>query len=950
MNRRLMLMPGVVLLAALVNGCGGREQTALPAGAGAPAVSELLREYEAPAELDAALADELLRELSRVLAEQGITRLVSAPPSGQSGMVDDLTLDGTKFSWSLRSGGDYDQNGEVNVSDITPIGIHLGKSSSDADWDRAQLADGDANGVVTLADITPVGVNFGNRVDGYELQYSSDGSAGWSLRSELPLAAALLPAGGGRKYFELAQPGAPSGFYRVVPYQQDAGNRALGIPGNVYELAPSGGPISPGNWNGSGADSGNTGYSPVPGPASFTSQGSMTYTDRFSAPLIGSDGNIYTLGADGLAECFTPELIHIWGIDIGDWPAHHRLAADNTVIAALRSGDVLQITGGSEDWRISLPDQVLDIQPVPGGGALYVEAGGAALHRLDATGAELWNYSEPGRTFGFCHAIPGAFCVLSYTGQPFLRQLPAPVDVQLSAVDDTGSFLWSFAIPGVAPLILSDFHVSSYLNVSADGRLLVCSDRLLALNAAGGLAWEGAQEGISGPVSPNALGQVSYATFGDSPDHVRVLDGNGLELFSTELSTALGLTALGADGRVCWQTAAGVIQASQPPGTELWEYTGVASLFSAALDANGNFYGFRQGSLISLGPDGGFRWGAGGSGFPNGSPGFTDDGRVVCGFGGLSVLPVGNSFGTVHPCFDANSGSPWILPDNRIAFLGTHEGRPAVLCCADDGTLLWQRRPLGRFSTRLAMGGSGRLYYGWSDGTDDYLSCIGSDGSELWTTAALPARFYGLAGNAAPAVDSGPDPEVLYARLRDRLVAVDGNGSLLWEHPFADPVLGFYNTGVVLQPDGSVVFDDYSGNLRAVSPAGNPKWSVPLGGTLFVAEAAVAADGAVVYSSTDKHLYVVNEDGTPRWNQAYPSAIFSSACVDSAGRIYFSNGADAGVVGTTEVSGGRTYCLDSAGNELWSQANEPAWEARPAIDPAGRLYVMQKDGTLIYIQ
>ncbi|MCB1186721.1 PQQ-like beta-propeller repeat protein [bacterium] len=940
---------GAALLAALLGGCGGRGQSPEPQAGQSVPVEQLLSQYVAPAGIDAQLADELLKELSRVLAEQGITRMASAPPQTSNAAVHDLALDGNTFRWTFNNPADYDQNGEVNVSDITPIGIFLNRTPSDSDWFRALLADGDGNEFITLADITPLGVNFGNRVDGYELQYSSDGSAGWSLRSELPIAAALLPAGGGRKYFELEQPGAPSGFYRAVPYQQDGSSRELGIPGNVYELVPSGGPISPGNWNGSGADSGNTGYSPVAGPAVFTNQSGMTFTDRFSAPLVGSDGNIYTLGMDGLAECFTPDLIHIWGIDTGDWPAIHRLGADNTVLAAMRNGDIMQITGGSEDWRLNLGTRVRDIRPVPGGGALYVEGGGATLRRLDSSGSELWNYSEPGRDFGLCFAIPGAFCVLSYTGQPYLNQLPVPSDVRVSAVDDAGSFLWSYTVPGVASIDINDYYVSSYLNADSAGRLLVSADRLVALNSAGGVAWEGPVESLNGTVKVNALGQASYGTFGDSPDHVRLFDGNGLELFSAEGNQVQGSTALGADGRLAWQTGDAVIHSLVPPAVADWEYAGIGNLFEAAVDQLGNFYGYYNGSLLSIAPDGSFRWGAGGSGLPSGSPCFTDDGRVVSGFGGLSVLPVGSSFGTVYPAFASNSATPWILPDNRIAFIGTHEGRPALLCCTDNGTLLWYRRPLGRFSTQLAMG-NGLLYYGWSDGFDDYISCIGGDGTELWTTAALPARFYTFAGPTHMAVWTGSDPPLLYARLRDRLVALDDMGSLLWSYAVADPLLSLDTSGVSVQPDGSAVFDDYAGNITVVKPDGNLKWSFPLAGSLGFGELAVGADGGVVFGCTDKKLYSLNDDGSQRWALSYPSPIFSAVCVDSAGRIYFGNANDPLVVTAGEVGNGRTLCLDSAGNELWSWPNDMAWQCRPAIDPDGRVFVMQKEGTLIYIQ
>jgi len=54
---------------------------------------------------------------------------VSTPPSGEDNRVGDLTLtdhyDTTyTLSWRYRNLGDYDQNGTVGISDITPIAIH----------------------------------------------------------------------------------------------------------------------------------------------------------------------------------------------------------------------------------------------------------------------------------------------------------------------------------------------------------------------------------------------------------------------------------------------------------------------------------------------------------------------------------------------------------------------------------------------------------------------------------------------------------------------------------------------------------------------------------------------------------------------------------------------------------------------------------------------------------
>lgn len=79
---------------------------------------------------------------------------------------------GFSAAWHIADG---DQNSEVNIADITAIGLHFGKLVS-ADW-RALVADYDDNGEVNLADLTPIGLYYGEGTDGYTIE-ASDNTAG----------------------------------------------------------------------------------------------------------------------------------------------------------------------------------------------------------------------------------------------------------------------------------------------------------------------------------------------------------------------------------------------------------------------------------------------------------------------------------------------------------------------------------------------------------------------------------------------------------------------------------------------------------------------------------------------------------------------------------------------------------------------------------------------------
>jgi PKD repeat protein len=99
------------------------------------------------------------------------------------------------FNWSYRNTGDYDQNGEVNITDLTPLGQNFARTSSDSDWDKASIADGDGNGQITLGDITPIAQHYATVVSGYKLEHAAAESGPYVEAASRELATgALAPA------------------------------------------------------------------------------------------------------------------------------------------------------------------------------------------------------------------------------------------------------------------------------------------------------------------------------------------------------------------------------------------------------------------------------------------------------------------------------------------------------------------------------------------------------------------------------------------------------------------------------------------------------------------------------------------------------------------------------------------------------------------------------------
>lgn len=110
-------------------------------------------------------------------------RMASAPPSAAHSSVElSGSITSGKLEWYYRNRGDYDQNGEVNVADITPLGVKLGATSTTpgepfditvVEWQ----VDGDENGNINISDITPLGANIGNTVIGGYNVYASESDA-----------------------------------------------------------------------------------------------------------------------------------------------------------------------------------------------------------------------------------------------------------------------------------------------------------------------------------------------------------------------------------------------------------------------------------------------------------------------------------------------------------------------------------------------------------------------------------------------------------------------------------------------------------------------------------------------------------------------------------------------------------------------------------------------------
>jgi thiol-disulfide isomerase/thioredoxin len=106
---------------------------------------------------------------------QGKSVSATKPPTPVINRVSDLAIIGqdtqsVTLHWTEHHPGDTDNNGEVNLSDLTNVGKYLNMVVQDqADPLAVGMADCDGNGTVTINELTTIGQNFNTVLDGYVL-------------------------------------------------------------------------------------------------------------------------------------------------------------------------------------------------------------------------------------------------------------------------------------------------------------------------------------------------------------------------------------------------------------------------------------------------------------------------------------------------------------------------------------------------------------------------------------------------------------------------------------------------------------------------------------------------------------------------------------------------------------------------------------------------------------
>jgi hypothetical protein len=204
-----------------------------PNPAGVQSDAAQISSAPAPEGIDPALWRQLTAELERVVqSRQPATaefqpvvisasdRQASFTPYGAANKISDLRISGSGpfwLTWHYRNNGDYDLNGEVNISDLTPIALNFGASSPDINWPEASLADGDLNGEVNISDITPIGQSFQGTLTGYRLYATDDPPGEWTSLGNATLATNLY-RGTDHPFFRIRLDSLDFKYYALWPF------------------------------------------------------------------------------------------------------------------------------------------------------------------------------------------------------------------------------------------------------------------------------------------------------------------------------------------------------------------------------------------------------------------------------------------------------------------------------------------------------------------------------------------------------------------------------------------------------------------------------------------------------------------------------------------------------------------------------------------------------------
>jgi outer membrane protein assembly factor BamB len=380
---------------------------------------------------------------------------------------------------------------------------------------------------------------------------------------------------------------------------------------------------------------------------------------------------------------------------------------------------------------------------------------------------------------------------------------------------------------------------------------------------------------------------------------------------------------IGPDGTI-YVPSSGGMYALNPDGTLKWKYSTSNTVYTAAVDSNGNVYfGCYDGYFYALKPDGTLKWkydvstvgeyiweapviGPDGTIYAPDNGGylwaFNPDGTVKWKYGKLTYYSwVWGT--TADPVL-----SPAIDPSGTIYIL-TYAGKFRAL--NPDGTARWAndlyKGEEGSFSSSIVMDADGMLYFGdglgyfWAftpggilkwkytfeEGNSQGRPALGSDGT----------LYVGAYGGLLYAFVGGGSVEEVTCRLSQKYHPSNIEKAIINKPVWTLKLIGqSYHGKLAIGPDGTIYVarsrnkgEPLIPNLYAVSPDGKIKWTLTFNTTYFLVDGINVDSHGTIFLCADTwfsfltqslmpELFIINKDGTIISRQSFPlSEILSYA-------------------------------------------------------------------------
>lgn len=338
-----------------------------------------------------------------------------------------------------------------------------------------------------------------------------------------------------------------------------------------------------------------------------------------------------------------------------------------------------------------------------------------------------------------------------------------------------------FAAPAIGPqgeiVVGTEIEL---LNEEGDGSVY-------SFNPDGSLRWK-FETGSDYYESSPTIADDGTVYIGCWDNNLYALDGEtGEQVWSSPFQTEgliVASPAIGPDGTVYVGSYDGYLYAINPDGSQKWKYEPTLGFTFPVLD---------------LSPI-------------NGSPVVNSTGNIVY---------FGNDNGNLYAINTSNGSRNWVymieeIPlDNGVTSAPALAADGTVYACSEngfiyaiksDGSLDWKFASTESMRSSPIVGSNGTIYCTSRDG---YLYAIDAEGQGIWET------FVGDVFYCTPALDSAGNiyiaayKEIVDSQPWSAMVAVDPNGSILWEFDFP----GYNDSSPNIAPDGSIYFGAHNGNL-----------------------------------------------------------------------------------------------------------------------------------------